>query len=899
MSARRVVVVESPAKAEAIGRYLEGVEGGGWRVVASYGHVRDLLPKDGSVRPEEDFALSWHSDGRGEERIRAVARMLDEAGDGAELWLATDPDREGEAISWHLAEELRRRGKPGARDPRRVTFNEITPDAVRAAFRSPRELDRRLIDAYLARRALDYLYGFTLSPILWRKLPGSRSAGRVQSVALRLVCEREKEIARFAPTPYWEVEARLRRPGGGEPFAARPSEFRGGKVPARGFDSEEDARAAAAALEAARDFRVDEVEAREERRRPRPPFITSTLQQEASGRLGFGATRTMRVAQDLYEDGLITYMRTDGAYMAPSAVREVRAAIAERLGDEFVPAKPVAHRTRAKKAQEAHEAIRPTDPRLGPEAEVGGGERAALYALIWRRAMASQAADARIERVRAAISAEGFEGSLRASGATVRFPGWLALRGESAGGDGEAALPPLAEGDGLEPARGPEGEAPFSCERRETRPPGRFTEASLVKRLEELGIGRPSTYAAILQTLRDRGYAEVKGKAFRPHERGWMVSAFLEEFFPDQVEYDFTAGLEDELDRISEGEAEWKETLGRFWREFSARAEGVEGLKISDVIDALDRELGHLFLTADPERPDGDPRECPSCGGRLGIKLGRTGGFIGCGNYPECRHTRPLAGGGAGGGDRELGAHPETGLPVRLRSGPFGPYVQEGETPPAAKAKAKGKAAGGKAAPAAAKPRRSSLSPACDPEAMTLERAVALLALPRVLGEHEGQAVSAGIGRYGPWVRRGRTYASVPKDEDVLEMGLNRAVALVAEKEKKRGGGAGALRELGEPEGGGGAITVHEGRWGAYVKRGRLNATLPAGASPESITLEEAVALLAARAAKGKAGAGRKAAGKTAAKRKAPAKRAAGKTAAKRKAPAKAKAGGRRPPAGG
>ena len=876
----KIVIVESPAKAETIRRYL----GDGWRVLASYGHVRDLLPKDGSVRPDEDFAMTWSTDSRGEKRIREIASAL---GKGSELWLATDPDREGEAISWHLVEELERRGKLGKDSWKRVTFNEITRDAIQEAFARPRTIDKNLVDAYLARRALDYLFGFSLSPVLWRKLPGSRSAGRVQSVALRIICDREDEIEKFIPVPYWSVTAKLAAQG--KEFTARPETWQGKKVPPRGFDAEQDAKAVAKALNSLDTITVESLEVKEESRKPKPPFTTSTLQQEASRRLGLSVVQTMRLAQRLYEgvslgsesSGLITYMRTDSTQISGSAIAALRETIEKTYGTEYLPKSPRQWKKKARNAQEAHEAIRPTNFSRNPDsvAKRLQADELALYRLIWQRALAGQMAEARLERTTATLTSDKFDGSLRAVGTVVVFDGFLRLwkeripatsdsgkdedREDEKDNSQELILPPLREKDRVE-VRGAESK------HHETKPPARYTEASLVKILEERGIGRPSTYAPTLQVLRDRSYVSMEGRAFVPDDRGRIVVAFLKEYFPDYVEHDFTAKMEEELDAISLGSRQWREPLSEFWRDFSSVVDGLSDVRTREVIDALDKALGGHFFPRDENEPNKDPRLCPNCGGRLGIKLGRTGGFIGCSNYPTCRHTKSLGIGGDDGLPLELGTDPETKLEISVRNGPFGPYIQLGE------------AEGDK------KPKRVGLPKGRDPSALSKEEALGFLSLPRTLGEHEGEKVTAGIGRFGPWVKKGKTFASVPRDEDVLAVGLNRAVTLVEEKLKRGPGGRGGkvLRELGEhPEGG--AIAVMEGRYGAYVKHGKINATLTAEFSPDTVTIEQAVELIAARAARAaRKGTGKKATKKTTGKKapKKTAKKAATKKTAKKTA---------------
>ena len=863
-----VVVVESPAKAKTINKYL----GKDFEVLASYGHVRDLPSKDGSVKPDQDFDMEWAVDERGEKRLREIARAVKQAD---QLYLATDPDREGEAISWHIVEELHRRRALKKDLPiKRVVFHEITKSAVQDAFKNPRELNRELIDAYLARRALDYLVGFTLSPVLWRKLPGSRSAGRVQSVALRLICDREGEIEDFKPQEYWSLIAQMEAPSQGE-FRARLSQLEGEKIERLSIGDEGAARRAEEIVRSAGRYTVDAVERKQVRRHPAPPFTTSTLQQEASRKLGYGATRTMRTAQSLYEGreidgetvGLITYMRTDGLGMSNEAIRSAREVIAKKHGDSYLPDAPRQYKTRAKNAQEAHEPIRPTDFRRTPQEmrRYLPEDEARLYELIYLRALASQMESARFEQVAVDIAVGDGSTRLRATGQVLQFDGFLKLyqegRDDEAEEEGQARLPNLEKGQDLHLRD-------VLTEQHFTQPPPRYSEASLVKKLEELGIGRPSTYASILQVLQDRDYVRLEKKRFIPEDRGRMVTAFLSSFFKQYVEYDFTAQLEDQLDDISGGRENWKDVLRRFWEAFSKAVDETKGLRIAEVIDALDEDLGPHFFPPNPDEPDKDPRACPSCGdGRLGLRIGKTGGFIGCSNYPECRYTRTLAvasgeEGELGGEPKVLGKDPETGLDVSLRKGPYGFYVQLGE------AQEKGE-----------KPKRASLPRGLAPADVELERALALLALPRSLGTHEGEEVTAGIGRFGPYVRKGKTYKSIPADEDVLTIGLNRAVDLLAQKQQR---GGGALKTLGDhPDGG--EVTLHSGRYGPYVKHGKINATLPKDSDPESVTLEQALELIAAKAAKG--GTRKKApAAKASSGRKTPATK---KTATKKTATAK------------
>jgi DNA topoisomerase-1 len=829
-----VVVVESPAKAKTINKYL----GRGVTVLASLGHVRDLPARNGSVRPEEDFAMDWEAEARGERQVNEIARALRGA---RRLYLATDPDREGEAISWHVREMLARKGALKGIEVRRITFNEITKRAVQQALANPRDLDAPLIDAYLARRALDYLVGFTLSPVLWRKLPGSRSAGRVQSVALRLICEREAEIEAFRAREYWTVEARFTTPLGA-PFTARLTHLDGRRLEQFDLPDEAAAMRAKAAVEAG-EFSVLAVERKRVRRNPPPPFTTSTLQQEAARKLGFHAQQTMRVAQQLYEGvdiegeaaGLITYMRTDGVQMAREALFAIRDHVRSAFGPDYLPGAPREYATRAKNAQEAHEAIRPTDVDRRPEdvARFLTDQQGRLYELIWKRAVASQMQSAELDQTTVEIADRSGRTRLRATGSVIAFDGFLRLYHEDlddpkAEDEEGRTLPPMAERDPLR-----RGEV--AALRHFTQPPPRYSEASLVKKLEELGIGRPSTYASILQTLQDRQYVRLERRRFVPEDRGRLVTTFLTRFFERYVDTGFTAALEEQLDDISGGRAHWKEVMRAFWEEFSRAVDATRDLKISDVIEALDEELGAHFF---PLREDGgDPRLCPACAaGRLGLRLGRGGAFIGCSNYPECRYTRPLAVPGAEGeaggtalaeGQRELGTDPATGRVVTLRRGPYGLYVQLGEETEDAKGRK-------------VKPRRASLPRGMDPDTLTLERALGLLSLPRVVGVHPEtrEEIHAAIGRFGPYVKMGNTYKSLDADDDVLSIGLNRAVALLAEA-KPRGRVLGNHPKDGEP------VEVRRGRFGPFVQHGRRVASLPRGVDFDAVTLNQAVAVLA------------------------------------------------------
>ena len=878
-----VVVVESPSKAKTINKYL----GPDFKVLASFGHVRDLPAKDGSVLPDQDFEMLWEVDSASQKRMKDIADAV-KGSDG--LYLATDPDREGEAISWHVLDLLKKKRVLGDMPVKRVVFNAITKKAVLDAMANPRDIDAPLVDAYLARRALDYLVGFNLSPVLWRKLPGARSAGRVQSVALRLVCDRETEIERFISEEYWNLSALLRTPRGDE-FEARLVSADGKRLQNRSIKNGDDANRLKTLLDGAT-YVVDSVEAKPVKRNPGPPFTTSTLQQAASSNLGFNASRTMQVAQKLYEGfdiggetvGLITYMRTDGVQMAPEAIDGARRAIQNQFGDRYLPEKPRFYSTKAKNAQEAHEAIRPTDFSRSPDKvrPYLDSDQARLYELIWKRGIASQMASAEIERTTVEILASngGEKAGLRAVGSVVRFDGFLGAyvdqreEGDKSEDDDEdGRLPQINAQEALAKNK-------VNASQHFTEPPPRYSEASLIKKMEELGIGRPSTYAATLKTLSDREYVIMDKRKLIPHSKGRLVTAFLESFFTRYVEYDFTADLEEKLDKISAGELDWKQVLRDFWKDFFAQIEDTKELRVTNVLDALNETLAPLVF---PKREDGsDPRICQVCGtGNLSLKLGKYGAFVGCSNYPDCNFTRQLSSDGneadASGLNepKALGADPHTGEELTLRSGRFGPYIQRGE---------------GK------ETKRSSLPKGWKPEDIDHEKALALISLPRDVGQHPetGKMISAGLGRYGPFLLHDGGYANLESIEDVFTIGLNRAVTVIAEKQSKGPGGRGrgtpaALKTLGDHPSGG-AITVRDGRYGPYVNWAKVNATLPKGKDPQSVTLEEAMALIVEKGGKAPSAKAKpkKAAAKTgtaAAKKAAPKTKAAAgtktKTAAK------------------
>jgi DNA topoisomerase-1 len=855
-----VVIVESAAKAKTINKYL----GSGYKVIASFGHVRDLPAKNGSVEPDKDFEMHWDVDPKSQKIMKEIADAVKKAD---KLILATDPDREGEAISWHILQILEQK-KALKKDTQveRVAFNAVTKQAILTALSEPRAIDGPLVSAYLARRALDYLVGFTLSPVLWRKLPGARSAGRVQSVALRLVCDREAEIEAFRTDEYWTIDAVLAT-GKAEEFPARLNAINGTTLKKLDIKTGEEANAIKAAIEKG-DFRVVSVEKKAVKRNPYAPFATSTLQMDASRKLGFSAKQTMQVAQRLYEGvdiggetvGLITYMRTDGVTIVPEAISAIRGLIAREYSQRFVAPFIREYKTKAKNAQEAHEAIRPTEVSRKPSdvAKHLEKDQARLYELIWKRAVASQMASAEVEQTTADIEVKGRDGktyTLRATGSVIQFEGFLKVyeegrdeRPHAAKGkddvpadddDTSRRLPVLAQGDKVT-------DRSIEAEQHFTQPPPRFSEATLVKKMEELGIGRPSTYASTLAVLQERDYVRVDKKRLIPEDKGRLVIAFLEGFFKRYVEYDFTADLEEKLDLISDGKLAWKDVLRDFWREFTGSVDDIKDLRVGEVLEALNEILGpHIF----PPREDGsDPRSCPSCKvGRLSLKIsGKYGAFIGCGNYPECRFTRQLTDTGTGDGEaatpdgKQLGFDPDSGLAVTLRTGRFGPYVQLGE------------------GSEEEKPKRSSLPKGVDAGSIDLEYAVKLLSLPREVGAHPetGKPITAGLGRYGPFILHDGTYANLEGIEEVFSVGLNRAVTLLAEK---AAGGKSrfqrakptVLKDLGEHPDGGGKIEVLSGRYGPYVKHGAVNATIPNGKDPAAISVAEAVELIAARAAKG------------------------------------------------
>jgi len=829
-----VVVVESPAKAKTINKYL----GDDYIVLASYGHVRDLPPKDGSVDPENGFEMLWEVASDSKKHMKAIADALK---DDNSLILATDPDREGEAISWHLQEALTKRKSIKKDTPvSRVTFNAITKSAVSHAMKNARQVDMPLVEAYLARRALDYLVGFNLSPVLWRKLPGSKSAGRVQSVCLRILTERETEIEAFRNREYWSVRVVLASPRGQE-YEARLISLAGKKLDKFDLENQTQAELAEQAI-SSRELKIKAVEAKPASRNPSAPFMTSTLQQEASRKLGMGARQTMSTAQRLYEAGYITYMRTDGIDMAPEAVTMARDAIKNRYGANYIPPNPRVYKNKAKNAQEAHECIRPTDMTMDADSlKIIDGDQRKLYDLIWKRTLACQMEGARLERTAVEIGSDDGQIGLRATGQVILFDGFLRIyeegRDDEVIEDEDKRLPQLNESEKAD-KRSVKPEQHF------TQPPPRFTEATLVKRMEELGIGRPSTYASIVTTIQDRGYVSKDRNRLVPEDKGRLVIAFLENYFRRYVGYGFTAELEAQLDDVSAGDRDYKDVLGRFWQDFSASIAETSELRITEVLEKINEVFEpHLF----PANEDGtDPRLCPNCNlGKLSMRTARSGGaFIGCSNYPECRYTRAF---GPPGSEDESGIPPEGKLlgedtedQIYAFKGRFGPYVQRGQVTEDNK-----------------KPPRQSIPKEWPPTEVNLEQAVRLLSLPREIGPHpeDGIMVWANIGRYGPYLKhaestsnRGGTNANLENIEEVFTVGMNRAVQLLAEKiasRSSRGASATALHELGEHPTEGGPVSVMKGKYGPYIKWEKINATIPKDLEPENVTMDMAIQLIA------------------------------------------------------
>ena len=850
----KLVIVESPAKAKTINKYL----GDEYKVIASFGHVRDLPPKDGSVMPDENFAMKWTTEGRSKEHLKNIA---DNAKNAETLILATDPDREGEAISWHILEELEKKKQLGKMNVQRVVFNAVTKKSILEAMENPREIDINLVDAYLARRSLDYLVGFTLSPVLWRRLPSARSAGRVQSVALRLICEREDEIDQFNPEEYWSINGTFANKNN-EKFDAKISSFEGEKILKNGIKNQEQADKIKNTLMES-EFKVQSVESKPVKRNPYAPFTTSTMQQEASGKLRFAASRTMQVAQKLYEGielggetvGLITYMRTDGVQMAPEAIEQTREVIKTMYGDNHLPEKARVYKSKAKNAQEAHEAVRPTDVTRRPEDVKGflSAEQFQLYQLIWNRTVASQMESAQLERTTVeieAVNAQNTAATMRANGSVVRFEGFLSVykdtpkktvvKKEDEKGEGEnksEAKDDAKEEDNQLPAM-QEGESvkreSVEANQHFTEPPPRYSEASLIKKMEELGIGRPSTYASTLATLSNRGYVEIEQRRLTPVASGRLLTSFLQSFFDKYVEYGFTAELEEKLDLISDGELKWKDVLEEFWKSFSLKINEVTELRTRDVLDKLNVVMAPLAFS--PKEDGSDPRKCPACEeGMLSLKTSRFGTFVGCENYPDCKFTKQLGQSDADAiilsNDAVLGQDPDTGEDIVVKNGRFGPYVERGE---------------GKEG------KRSSIPKVWHPSEVDMDKALKLLSLPRLIGEHPEtkKKIEGGHGPYGPYIRHAGKYAQLENVDELFEIGVNHSVVKLAEAAAKPRRAQNLLKDLGEHPEKGGAVTIRTGRFGPYIKYKKINATIPDTTEPQDIEMDDALELIAQREAK-------------------------------------------------
>ena len=821
-----VLIVESPSKAKSINKYL----GSDFKVLASVGHVRDLSAKNDAIDTENDFKMKWETSDRGKKVIKEIT---DAAKKSENLYLATDPDREGEAIAWHVEKLLRDNTSLSKLNIHRVTFNEITKNAVLDSLKSPREIDENLVNAYLARRALDFLVGFTLSPVLWRKLPGSKSAGRVQSVALRIISERELEIEKFNPEEYWSIQSNFKN-NEDKLINSRLTVYEGKKVDKLDIKNEKQATDIYDQIQKSK-FKVGNITKKEAKRNPYPAFTTSTMQIESSRKLGLSASQTMRTAQKLYEGteingettGLITYMRTDSVVMSNEAINQVRSFVEQHYGNEYLPESPRIYKSKAKNAQEAHECIRPTDINLTPKdiKQYITGEEFKLYEIIWQRAVSSQMASAILDQVAVDIVDEDQKITLRANGSTIKFPGMYKVYQEAKDDDKdeekETILPMMSEGEALDLKE-------VIKNQHFTMPPPRYTEASLVKKLEELGIGRPSTYASIIKVLQDRDYVILDKKRFNPHDRGRIVSIFLEKYFNQYVEYDFTADLENQLDEISDGKLDWKEVLRKFWETFKQLCDDTVGKSNREVIDVLDDALGAHFFP--PEGKD-ESRKCPTCdNGRLGIKVGKFGGFIGCSNYPDCKYTVQFnqlndKDGATLSGPKEIGIYPETNEMITLRKGPYGFYMQVGEGTPEKK------------------PKRVSIPKNFEPEEIGLNTAIQLLGLPRKLGFHPetNKTVSAGIGMYGPYILHDKKYKALEKTDNILDIELDRAIELIAKPTQR---GNATLKTFGEHPSEKKNITAHDGKFGPYVKCGKINASLLGDQTIDSLTLEDAIKLI-------------------------------------------------------
>ena len=833
-----LVIVESPAKAKTINAYL----GNNFKVLASYGHVRDLPSKNGSVDPENNFEFEWETSDKSKKNLSEIYKAAEQSDT---LFLATDPDREGEAIAWHILELLKKKKLLKDKSVKRVVFSEITKTAVSRGIENPREIDNSLVSAYLARRALDYLVGFNLSPVLWRKLPGAKSAGRVQSVALRLICERELEIESFNPDEYWKIKCTFSTDKN-EKFEANLTSFKDKKVEKQSFKNKDQADEVLFAFNNNK-FQISNISQKPALRNSNAPFSTSTLQQEASSVFGFGASRTMQIAQKLFQGveingetvGLITYMRTDSTELSGEAISSYREYLKENFTDAYLPEEIKTYKSKkAKNAQEAHEGIRPTDIKITPDVvkkylDEDGNK---LYRLIWKRSLASQMSSAQYERTSIDLTSDDKILQLRANGSIQKFDGFLNVYGEFKEKDtstndesnentdnNEKLLPDLTM-DTVLATHNPESSQHF------TLPPPRYSEASLVKKLEELGIGRPSTYASIISVLKMRAYVDIEKNRFVPVDRAILITAFLKGFFDKYVDYDFTADMENKLDDITTGKISWTEFLSLFWKDFSKNINQVTELRITNILDNLNESLkSHIFKTE--ESTNKITRVCPTgCGGELSLKVSRFGAFVGCTNYPDCKFTRPISHKKVKEvfDDIILGIDEATSKEIKLLNGRFGPYIQLGNI--------EGKE----------KPKRATIPKDISPKEIDLEKAKLLLSLPRKIGDHPetGNEIFVNYGRYGGYLTCDNKNASLEDSSEVFDIGINRAVTLLANAKPGRLKSSSELKTLGDHPTDGKPIKVMKGKFGPYVKYKTINATIPDSFDPETIELDEAIELI-------------------------------------------------------
>ena len=844
-----LVIVESPAKAKTINKYL----GDNYKVLASYGHIRDLPSKNGSVNPDQDFKMEWEVDSFSKKYLKEIT---DAAKDSSKIILATDPDREGEAIAWHVKEYLNEKKLLKDKEIERVVFNEITKKAVIQGIENPRQIEPLLVDAYMARRALDYLVGFNISPILWTKLPGSKSAGRVQSVALKLITEREHAIESFKPEEFWTLSIKFADTAN-QNFTASISQLDNNKIEKFSFRNKEEINKAISSINKKK-FSITDISSKIVNRNPSGPFTTSTLQQTASSRLGFGASRTMQIAQKLYQGiemegetiGLITYMRTDGTNLSKDAVTSFRNYIQKEIGNEYLP-KDVLNYSgkKAKNAQEAHEAIRPTDLIRTPESvkKYLSTDQNKLYDLIWSRALSSQMESAKFDRNTITITSDNNDTICKASGSVLKFDGFLKIYNNQSKDDDETILPAVS--------KGPINIEALIDEQHYTQPPPRYSEASLVKKLEELGIGRPSTYASIISTIANRGYAEILNKRFFPTDRGKLISAFLEKLFSKYVDYNFTAGLEDQLDEITTGKESWIKVLELFWKDFNNNVSEVKEKRTREVLDLLNDSLGELIFDKDNE--GNVVRKCQLCSsGTLSLKNSfRGGAFIGCSNYPECKFTRPLSKAKAAAQaqlaePKFIGKH-ENGNDIYLKNGRFGPYLQYEKIPSdieVEKISKKKKKTKKLKSDVNELLKNVSIPKGLELESINLEKAQFLCSLPKSLGINPDnqKEITLNVGRFGPYLKCENKSARIENVEEIFSIGLNRAITLIAEAKPGRMSSS-MIKDLGEHPEDKKPVRVMKGQYGPYIKYKSLNATIPEEKDPTELTMEEALILIEKR----------------------------------------------------